>query len=183
MKNDNCIICREKARASCRSLLGCAHESDRFRLAIKHFTDLLEQFPDDLEVRWLLNLTHMTLGEYPKEVDPRFRLDLSRFLQSELIGRFRTSAIRGVNRFNEAGGAIMEDFDNDGLLDFAVTSFDPTEAMSFICSKETRHSRTARVEPGVTDQLGGAGKVSLGQTMTTTGFMDTIPARCLAPAA
>ena len=42
------------------------------RLAIKHFTEYLEQFPDDLEVRWLLNLAHMTLGEYPDKVDPRF---------------------------------------------------------------------------------------------------------------
>ena len=37
------------------------------RLAIRHFTEYLEQFPDDLEVRWLLNLAHMTLGEHPRQ--------------------------------------------------------------------------------------------------------------------
>ena len=58
------------------------------RLAIRHFTEYLEQFPENLEVRWLLNLAHMTLGEYPDKVDPRFRLDLIRFFHSEFdIGR------------------------------------------------------------------------------------------------
>ncbi len=33
----------------------------------------------------------------------------------------------GVNRLNLGGGGIMEDFDNDGLLDIFITSFDPTE--------------------------------------------------------
>ena len=27
-----------------------------------------------------------------------------------------------------AGGAVMEDFDNDGLLDLATTTFDPVAA-------------------------------------------------------
>ncbi len=40
------------------------------RLAIEHFTSTSNAFPDDLEVRWLLNLAHMTLGEYPDKVDP-----------------------------------------------------------------------------------------------------------------
>ncbi len=41
-----------------------------------------------------------------------------------------TSAILWVvNRFNQAGGAIMDDFDNDGLLDVVVSSFDPTQSL------------------------------------------------------
>ena len=51
------------------------------RLAIRHFTEYLEQFPDDLEVRWLLNLAHMTLGEHPDKVDPRFLIRLDRLPQ------------------------------------------------------------------------------------------------------
>ena len=37
----------------------------------------------------------------------------------------------GVNRLNQAGGAIMDDFDDDGLLDIVVTTFDPTGSMAF----------------------------------------------------
>ena len=31
----------------------------------------------------------------------------------------------GVDQFTQAGGAIMEDFDNDGLLDIVITSIGP----------------------------------------------------------
>ena len=84
-----------------------------------------------------LNLAHMTLGEHPDKVDPRFRLDLDRFFHSEFdIGKFRdVGHLVGVNRYNQAGGAIMEDFDNDGLLDLAVTSIDPTQPMAFYRNK------------------------------------------------
>jgi hypothetical protein len=79
----------------------------------------------------------MTLGEYPAGIPSEFRLDLTRFFKSEFdIGRFRDIGhLAGVNRLNQAGGAIMDDFDNDGLLDLAVTSFDPTRAMAFYRNK------------------------------------------------
>ena len=66
-ENDNCIECR--GASSC--ILPIAPEavwatSSRRAPgpAIRHFTDYLERFPDDLGVRWLLNLAHMTLGEH-----------------------------------------------------------------------------------------------------------------------
>ena len=107
------------------------------RLAIRHFTEYLERYPDDLEVRWLLNLAHMTLGEHPAKVDPRYLVALDRFHDSEFdIGRFRDiGQTAGVNRFNQAGGAIFEDFDNDGRLDLVVSSFDPTEPLAFYRNK------------------------------------------------
>ena len=56
-----------KAPASCPSPAAVHTNPDGSRLAIKHFTEYLEAFPDDLEVRWLLNLAHMTLGEHPRK--------------------------------------------------------------------------------------------------------------------
>ena len=66
----------------------------------------------------------MTLGEYPEKVNPKHLISLDRFTQSEFnIGKFRdVGHLAGVNRFNQAGGAIMDDFDNDGLLDIVLTS-------------------------------------------------------------
>ena len=61
----------------------------------------------------------------------------------------------GVNRFNQAGGAIMEDFDNDGLLDLAVTSFDPTEPMAFYRNKGDGTFEDRTEAAGLTGQLGG----------------------------
>jgi FG-GAP-like repeat/ASPIC and UnbV len=157
-ENDNCIMCRGESSCILPISASAVHVNPTgSRLAIKHFTEYLGQFPDDLQVRWLLNLAHMTLGEYPEQVDPRYRLDLSRFFQSEFdIGRFRdVGHLVRIDRFNQAGGAIMEDFDNDGLLDIAVTSFDATQPMSIYRNKGDATFEDRSREAGVTNQLGG----------------------------
>ncbi len=157
-ETDNCVMCRGESSCILPIAPAAVHTNPTgSRLAIRHFTEYLEQFPDDLEVRWLLNLAHMTLGEYPAKVDPRFLISLDRFLKSEFdIGKFRDIGhLAGVNRFNQAGGAIMEDFDNDGLLDLVVTSFDPTEPMAFYRNKGDGTFEDRTEAAGLTDQLGG----------------------------
>jgi hypothetical protein len=157
-ENDNCLMCRGESSCIFPISSRAVHvDPTGSRLAIAHFTEYLEQFPEDLEVRWLLNLAHMTLGEYPERVDSRFRLDLDRFFHSELdIGQFRdVSHAVGLDRFNQSGGAIMDDFNNDGLLDIVVTTHDPVMAMAVYQNKGdgTFEDRTEAAE--VTDQLGG----------------------------
>ncbi len=44
------------------------------RAAIGHFTDYLQQRPDDVGVRWLLAIAAMSLGEYPAGVPPAYQL-------------------------------------------------------------------------------------------------------------
>ena len=177
-ENDNYLMCRGESSCTLPISPGAAHLSaSGARLAIRHFTEYLDQFPDDLEVCWLLNVTRMTLGEYPDLVDPRFRLDLSRFFQSEFdIGKFRDIAhLVGVNRFNQAGGAVMDDFDNDGLLDLAVTSFDSTQAMSYYRNDGNSAFEDRSKEAGVTDQLGGL--VCYQADFDNDGWMDLFIAR------
>ncbi len=80
-ENDNCIMCRGESSCILPISPAAVHSNPTgSRLAIEHFTEYLERFPDDLEVRWLLNLAHMTLGEYPDGVDPAYRLNLDWFL-------------------------------------------------------------------------------------------------------
>jgi hypothetical protein len=127
-ENDNCVDCRGESACILPISPAAVHRNETgSRLAIHHFSEYLEQFPDDLMVRWLLNLAHMTLGEHPGKVDPRFLISLDRYLKSEFdIGKFRdVGHLAGVDRFNQSGGAIMEDFDNDGLLDIVVSAMDP----------------------------------------------------------
>ena len=134
-ENENCLMCQGDSACLLPIAPSAVHTNPiGSRLAIRHFMEYLEQFPDNLEVRWLLNLAHMTLAEYPDKVDARFRLDLSRFFHSEFdIGAFReVSHLVGLgDRMNQSGGAIMDDFDNDGLLDIVVTCHDPTQNMAF----------------------------------------------------
>ncbi|MGH7138661.1 MAG: hypothetical protein ACREHD_23190, partial [Pirellulales bacterium] len=133
-ENDNCILCRGESSCTLPISPAAVHVNpEGSRLAVKHFTEYLDRFPNDLEVRWLLNLAHMTLGGHPDQVDPRYLISLDRFTNSEFdIGEFRDIGhLVGVNRFNQGGGAIMEDFDNDGLLDLAMATFDAAAGMGF----------------------------------------------------
>ncbi len=155
---DNCIMCRGESSCIFPISPAAVHSNPRgSRLAIGHFTEYLERFPTDIEMQWLLNLAHMTLGEYPDRVDPRFRLDLSQYFRSEFdIGKFHdVGHLAGVNRFNQAGGAIMDDFDNDGFLDLAVTTWDATQSMSFYRNKGDSTFEDRSEEAGVTGQFGG----------------------------
>jgi hypothetical protein len=157
-ENDNCIACR--GESSC--ILPISHTAVHVnpagsRLAIRHFTEYLARFPDDLEVRWLLNLAHMTLGEHPNQVNPRYRISLDRFLHSEFdIGKFRdVGHLVGVDRLNQSGGAVMDDFDGDDRLDLAVTSMDPTQSLAFYHNQGDGTFQERSESAGVADQLGG----------------------------
>lgn len=157
-ENENCLMCRGESSCILPISEAARHTNPAgSRLAIQHFTQYLNRFPNDLEVKWLLNIAHMTLGEHPEGVDPRYRLSLEHFQKSEFdIGRFRDIGhLVGVNQLTQAGGAIMEDFDNDGLLDLAITTFDPTGQMSLLrnTGRGTFEDRTAAA--GLTGQLGG----------------------------
>lgn len=137
-ENDNCILCRGGSSCIFPIVPSAVHANESgSRLAIKHFSDYLQQFPDDLEVKWLLNLAHMTLGEHPHKVDPRFLLSFETYGKSEFqVPVFRdVGHLVGVNRLNQSGGCIMEDFDNDGLLDIVVTSWALNEPMAYYRNK------------------------------------------------
>jgi hypothetical protein len=157
-ENENCIMCRGESSCILPISPAAVHTNpDGSQRAIRHFMEYLEAFPDDLEVRWLLNLAHMTLGQYPHEVDPRFLIDLRHYMNPEDdIGKFRDIGhLVGVNRFNRSGGAVMEDFDNDGLLDLAVTSSDPRQPMALYRNVGNGKFDECTDEAGIADQLGG----------------------------
>jgi hypothetical protein len=157
-ETDNCVMCRGESSCILPIAAAAVHTNPTgSRLAIGHFTEYLDQFPDDLEVRWLLNVAHMTLGEHPQKVDRRYLVSLDHYLKSEFdIGKFRDKGQEiGVNRFNQAGGAVMEDFDNDGLLDLAVTTYDPTEHMAYYHNKGDGTYEDRTESAGLISQLGG----------------------------
>jgi FG-GAP-like repeat/ASPIC and UnbV len=93
------------------------------RAAIVQLTRLLQAHPGDLESRWLLNLAYMTLGDYPQRVPPAWLIPPRVFAAEYDVGRFPDAApTAGLDFTAHAGGAIMEDFDGDGLLDILVSS-------------------------------------------------------------
>jgi tetratricopeptide (TPR) repeat protein len=130
--------------------------TDSVRKAVEYFEQFLERKPNDLEVRWLLNLAHAALGTYPEGVPERYRVPMSAFESSESIGRFRDVAARaGVNAYSLAGGAVVDTFENDGRLDIVTSSMDLCEPLHYFKNQGDGTFVERSAQAGLADQLGG----------------------------
>ncbi len=94
------------------------------RAAVGLFNEALAENPNDLSARWLLNLAHMTLGEYPDKVPPTFLIPPKVFESEYDMPRFPdVSGSLGIDVDDLAGGVITDDFDNDGFLDIVTSAW------------------------------------------------------------
>jgi hypothetical protein len=85
-----------------------------------------------LASRWLLNLAYMTIGGYPDDVPKDFLIPVETFQSKVEFPRFKNVAKAvGLNTFNLCGGAILDDFDNDGYLDVVTSTWDPTGQLRY----------------------------------------------------
>lgn len=102
------------------------------RKAIELYRKILAKHPDDLESRWLLNIAYMTLGEYPSRVPKEFLIPNIDGDTTYKINAFQDiAADLKVDVKNMAGGAIVEDFDNDGYLDIVTSGWGLAEKMHY----------------------------------------------------
>jgi hypothetical protein len=110
---------------------GGVHKMQRgSQKAAENFTRMLQQNPHDLQARWLLNIAHMTLGDYPQAIPEAWRIDPQVFASDYDIKRFPDVAgALGLAVDDLAGAVVMEDFDRDGLLDLLVTASGPRSLM------------------------------------------------------
>jgi tetratricopeptide (TPR) repeat protein len=128
--------------------------------AVGHFERYLEQKPDELEVRWLLNLAYMMLGAYPGKVPQKYLIPASAFQSSEDVGRFRDVAPQaGLISFASAGGILVEDFRNTGRFDVVTTTADKCGAMRMLANNGNGTFTDRTAESGLGAQLGGLNAV------------------------
>lgn len=124
--------------------------------AVRDYTWLLQHSSQDALSKWLLNVAYMQLGRYPKDVPPRFLLPASLYQSEANVGDFPDLAqLAGVDVTGHAGGAVVEDFDGDGLLDIATTSSGPLDPMHLSHNNGDGTFRDVSAEAGLSGELGG----------------------------
>ena len=129
--------------------------------AIRCFREVLrdagENTPKYLTSRWLLNVAYMTLGGYPDKVPPEFLIPVRNF-RSEMndFPRFvNISQKLGLNTFSLSGGAIVDDFNNDGYLDVITSTWDPNGQLHFFANDANGAFSDRTAEAGLLGLLGG----------------------------
>jgi tetratricopeptide (TPR) repeat protein len=124
--------------------------------AIQYFTKFLQEKPDVQEVRWLLNLAYMTVGKYPVGVPAKYLIAPSAFDSEQDIGRFRDVAPEaGVNSLSMGGGAIIDEFENNGWFDIVTSSYDACQPLHFYHNNGDGTFTDKAEQAGLGEQLGG----------------------------
>ena len=117
---------------------------------------MLEQNPDDLTARWLLNIAYMTLGEYPDQVPPQWLIEPSLFASEYDIGHFSDIApFLRLDLVSLAGGSIMDDFDNDGFLDLMISAWGLHDQLRYFRNQGDGTFSERTREAGLTGITGG----------------------------
>ena len=144
----SCIIPLEKS--------GIHADKTGARGAVRELTASLRADPNDLLSRWLLNIAYMQLGEYPGGVPPQWLVPPQRFESEYDVGRFQDVAPGlGLGVTGHAGGAVMEDFDGDGLLDLMISSSGPLDQLRFFHNNGDGTFTERTKEAGLQGEVGG----------------------------
>jgi tetratricopeptide (TPR) repeat protein len=134
---------------------GLANNADVAK-ALDYFTQYLTRQPEDLEVRWLLNVAHMFAGSYPDKVPKAQLIPADAFKSAEDVGRFvDVAAQSGLASFGASGGVIVDDFDNDGRLDVLTSSIESCEPLRLFKRAANGLFSEQSAKTGLRDQLGG----------------------------
>ncbi len=109
--------------------------------AIQHLTKVLDMGQNNnpfyFKAFWLLNLAYMTIGEYPESVPVDWRIPIDNFVSEEKIPRFRNIAPQlGLDTFDLSGGAVADDFNNDGYVDLLTSTWDPSGQIRFFVNNQ-----------------------------------------------
>lgn len=123
-EQENCII--NHTASSCIFPLAeeAIHKSRRgSENALKIYSELLKNDPQNLTYKWLLNVAYMTLGEYPESVPTEYLIPIMH-KENPHIPRFKNIASHiGLDDNRLSGGVIIDDFNNDGFYDLVVSSW------------------------------------------------------------
>ncbi len=91
--------------------------------AIEIFTKIYKIYPSE-KYKWLLNIAHMTIGEYPEQVPKDYFVKYVSDNEKVNFPPFKEIATElGIDVNGLSGGVCLEDFNNDGKIDVFTTSY------------------------------------------------------------
>ena len=129
--------------------------------AIAVLDRVLKLDPGNLRARWLLNIAHMTLGTYPDGIDKRFLIPPSAFAAEYPLPAFENVAgAVGLDIYGVSGGAVLEDFDRDGLLDVLVSAIGFDDPMHLFRRDPAGRFVDVTAASGLTGLTGGLNMVT-----------------------
>ena len=173
----NCL--RQKAALRCAVPLEAetVHPNqDAARKAIALYEQMAKEAPDDLVVRWMLNLAYMWVGEHPDGVPPAWLIPRSAFGSSAEVARFADVApALGLDTVGLAGGSVMEDFDADGDLDLMASSWGLRDPLRYMRNNGDGTFDDATIEAGLEGIVRGLNLVSA--DYDNDGFADVLVLR------
>jgi FG-GAP-like repeat/ASPIC and UnbV len=124
--------------------------------AIELYKELLQEDSTDLESRWLLNIACMTVGEYPAGVPAAWLLrGLDTDTTTSIKPFVEMAGGTGLDVNNRAGGALIEDMNNDGELDVVTTSWDLEDGMHYSRSNGDGTFTDLSAQSGLSQFKGG----------------------------
>jgi hypothetical protein len=146
------------------------------RGAVQVLAELLAKHPGDLRARWLLNLSYMTLGEYPAKVPPAWLIPPALFASDYDIKHFPDVApALGLDVNDLSGGVVVEDFDGDGQLDLMVSAMNYHSQLRYFHNNGDGTFTDRTTEAGLTGETGGLNLVHC--DYNNDGFADVIVLR------
>ncbi|MEH6681701.1 MAG: CRTAC1 family protein [Sediminicola sp.] len=172
-EQENCLHHHQPA-ASCIVPIGPEgyhHVKEGSQKAIVLLEGLLQQNSHDHISRWLLNIAHMTLGQYPQGVQDEWLIPETAFASEYPLKKFVDIAPKlGLDVNALSGGSIVDDFNNDNLLDVMVSSWFPSDPLRYFVNNGdgsfTERSDTA----GTLEIAGGLNMVQA--DYDNDGFLD-----------
>lgn len=155
-EEQNCIL-DHNARSCVMPIQGAGiYEIKKPTLkALEIYGFLLSLYPDNYRYRWLMNLAYQTLGEYPEGVPRKWLINPKSFEDLDTLDNFKNLApsLR-VDHSSLAGGACLEDFDNDGYLDIVVSGRKHTQ-LTFYRNDGKGGFENRTAQAGLTGLTGG----------------------------
>lgn len=126
--------------------------------------------------QWLLNIAHMTLGQYPDQVPDKYLIPPDTFAPQEAFPQFPNIAKEsGVNTFSLSGGVVADDFDNDGDYDLLVSSWDHTGQLQYFVNDGKGKFTERTKEANLVGLFGGLNMVQA--DFNNDGFVDVLVLR------